>query len=65
MSGVKLEIVTPGDIDPDLITVQDFGPHVSRVRKNERIWTFENPIYANKFMKVSHLPKYKRKKTDG
>ena len=55
------EIVTPKDICPDLITEKEFGPHSSRVRAEERIWTFKEHWGATKFLRVGHLPRFKRK----
>lgn len=55
------EIVTDGSVCPDLVTVEEFGHHKSRVRADgTRIWTFEQPWGATKFQKIGHLARFKR-----
>lgn len=54
------EIASPNDICPDLVTEKEFGPHSSRVRDGERLWIFKEHWGAVKFLKIGHLPRFKR-----
>jgi hypothetical protein len=63
IEGLK-QVVSPNNVLPELVPKKDFGEFTCIVRDDilkTRVWTFANPIFANKFMQIGHLAKYKRK----